>query len=125
MAEHRVERIQESIKEELGLLLQREIKDPRIGFASVTAVRVSNDMSHVKVFVSVLGDEQQRKDTMAGLESAKGFIRSEIGKRVRLRHTPELHFVSDTSLEEGARILTLLNQIHTQEENEREREPHE
>lgn len=122
MAEHRVERIQEIMKEELGKLLQREIKDPRIGFASVTAVRVSNDMSHVKVFISVLGDEQQRKDTMAGLESAKGFIRSEIGKRVRLRHTPELHFVSDTSLEEGARILTLLNQIQSQEENERERE---
>lgn len=123
MAEHRVERIQESIKEELGLLLQREIKDPRIGFASVTAVRVSHDMSHVKVFVSVLGDEQQKKDTMAGLESARGFIRSEIGKRVRLRHTPELHFVSDTSLEEGARILTLINQIHSQEDDAREREP--
>jgi ribosome-binding factor A len=117
VTEHRVERLQESIKEELGDILQREIKDPRIGFASVTSVRVSNDMSHVKVFVSVLGDEQQKKDTMAGLESAKGFIRSEIGKRIRLRHTPEMHFIADNSLEEGARIISLLNQIQTQEEN--------
>ena len=119
MTEHRVERLQESIKEELGEILQREIKDPRIGFASVTSVRVSNDMSHVKVFVSVLGDEQQKKDTMAGLESAKGFIRSEIGKRIRLRHTPEMHFIADNSLEEGARIISLLNQIQSQEENDK------
>lgn len=115
MADHRVERLQEFIKEELGSIIQRELKDPRVGFASITAVRVSNDKSHVKIFVSVLGDEQQKQDTMAGLESARGFIRTEIGKRIRLRHTPDIHFVADNSLEEGARIISLLNQISAQE----------
>ena len=62
MTEHRVERLQELIKEELGSILQREIKDPRVGFASITAVRVSNDKSHVKIYVSVLGEEQQKQD---------------------------------------------------------------
>lgn len=119
MSEHRAERLAELIKEELSELLQREIKDPRIGFASITRVNVSRDMSHVKIYVSILGDEHQQQDTMKGLESAKGFIRSELGKRIRLRHTPELHFVADTSLEEGARILSLLNQIqHSEKENE-------
>jgi ribosome-binding factor A len=115
MTEHRVERIQEFIKEELGEILQRELKDPRIGFVSVTAVKVSNDKSHVKIYVSVLGDAEQKRESMKGLESAKGFIRSEIGKRVRLRHTPELEFIADSSLEEGARIISLLNQIQDQE----------
>ncbi len=118
MTEHRVERLQELIKEELGSILQREIKDPRVGFASITAVRVSNDKSHVKIYISVLGDEQQKQDTMAGLESAKGFIRREIGRRVRLRHTPEIHFYPDTSLEEGMRVISLLNQINTQKEDQ-------
>jgi ribosome-binding factor A len=117
MTEHRVERLQEFIKEELGEIIQRELKDPRIGFASITAVKVSNDKSHVKIYVSVLGDEEQKRETMKGLESAKGFMRSEIGKRVRLRHTPELEIFPDSSLEEGARIISLLNQIHDQEGN--------
>ncbi|HEX2954775.1 MAG TPA: 30S ribosome-binding factor RbfA [Bacillota bacterium] len=117
MTEHRVERLQEFIKEELGEIIQRELKDPRIGFASITAVKVSNDKSHVKIYVSVMGDEEQKRETMKGLESAKGFMRTEIGKRVRLRHTPELEILPDSSLEEGARIISLLNQIHDQEGN--------
>ena len=111
MSEFRAERLAVLIKEELGRILQRDLKDPRIGFASITNVRVSKDMSHAKIYVSVLGDKEQQQATMKGLESAKGFIRSELGKRIRLRHTPEIHFTADTSLEEGARILSLIDQI--------------
>lgn len=118
MSEHRAERLGELIKEELGELLQRELKDPRIGFTSITKVIVSRDMSHVKVYVSILGDEVKQAETMKGLESAKGFIRSELGKRIRLRYTPELHFIADSSLEEGARILSLINKVQGEgEEN--------
>ncbi len=111
MSEFRAERLAVLIKEELGDILQRELKDPRIGFASITNVRVSKDISHAKIYVSVFGDSAQQQATMEGLESAKGFIRSELGKRIRLRSIPELHFTVDTSLEEGSRVLSLLNQI--------------
>ncbi|HBR34514.1 MAG TPA: 30S ribosome-binding factor RbfA, partial [Firmicutes bacterium] len=79
------------MKEELGQILQKELKDPRIGFASITNVRVSRDLSHARVFVSVFGEKSQQETTMEGLERAKGFIRTELGKRIRLRHTPEIH----------------------------------
>lgn len=111
MSEFRAERLAVLIKEELGKILQRELKDPRIGFASITNVRVSKDISHAKIFVSVFGDKEQQQATMEGLESAKGFIRSELGKRIRFRSTPVLHFAADTSLEEGAKVISLLNQI--------------
>lgn len=115
MYDHRTERLAGAIKEELGELLQREIKDPRIGFASITKVQVSRDKSHAKIYVSILGDKSQQQNTMEGLESAKGFIRLELGRRIRTRHTPELHFIADSSLEEGARILSLLNQINNEQ----------
>lgn len=111
MFDHRTERLAGLIKEELGKMLQKEIKDPRIGFASITKVKVSRDRSHAKIYISIFGDESQQKNTMAGLESAKGFIRLELGKRIRSRHTPELQFIVDSSLEEGARILSLLSEI--------------
>lgn len=111
MAEHRNERIRELIKSEFSSILQRDLKDPRIGFVSVTDVEVSNDYSHVKIFVSVYGDEESKKQTMEGLESAKGFIRSELGKRIRLRHTPEVHIIADNSIERGSRIFELLEKV--------------
>jgi ribosome-binding factor A len=114
MMGHRAERLAGLIKEELGKLLQTEIKDPRIGFASITKVKVSRDGSHAKVYVSVFGDKSQQESTMEGLESAKGFIRAELGKRIRNRHTPEIQFVADTSLEEGARIFSLLDEISSE-----------
>lgn len=116
MYDYRAERLAGAIKEELGELLQREIKDPRIGFAFITKVKVSRDKSHAKIYVSILGDKAQQQSTMEGLESAKGFIRQELGRRIRMRHTPELHFIADNSLEEGARILSLLNQINNERE---------
>ncbi len=119
MAEHRAERLGELIKEEFGDILQRELKDPRIGFVSVTGVEVSNDYSHVKIFVSILGDEQSKHSAMAGLESAKGFIRTELGKRIRLRHTPEVHIIADNSIERGSHIIELLEEIKRSDKGEK------
>jgi ribosome-binding factor A len=111
MAEHRLERLQELIKSEFGQILQRDLKDPRIGFVSVTDVELSNDYSHVKIFVSIMGDQETQRLTMEGLESAKGYIRTELGRRVRLRHTPEVHLIADNSIERGSRIFQLLEEV--------------
>ncbi|HHT49416.1 MAG TPA: 30S ribosome-binding factor RbfA [Firmicutes bacterium] len=119
MSEFRAQRLAGLIKAELGAILQKDLKDPRIGFTSITNVRVSKDISHAKIFVSVFGDQEQQTATMKGLESAKGFIRTELGKRIRLRYTPEIHFVFDNSLEEGAKVLSLLNQMQKEGEEGR------
>lgn len=111
MVEHRQERLSELIKSEFGQMLQRDIKDPRIGFVSITDVELSGDYSHVKIFVSILGDNEAKRLTMEGLESAKGFIRTELGKRIRLRHTPEVHLIADNSIEHGAKIFQLLEEV--------------
>jgi ribosome-binding factor A len=118
MAEHRIERLRELIKSEFGQMLQRDLKDPRIGFVSVTNVEVSNDCSHVKIFVSVLGDEAAKQATLDGLESAKGFIRTELGQRIRLRHTPEIHLMMDDSMERGSRIMQLLQKVNQEQRGE-------
>lgn len=116
MARLRVERVAEAIRSEVADILAREIKDPRLGFATVTDVEVSDDLRHVKVFVSVMGDRAQVDETMAALESATGFVRSEIGRRVRLRHTPEITFRYDTSIKRGARVFELLKEIQSAKE---------
>jgi ribosome-binding factor A len=118
MAEHRLERLRELIKAEFGQMLQRDIKDPRIGFVSVTDVEVSNDYSHVKIFVSILGDDAAKQATMDGLESAKGFIRTELGQRIRLRYTPEIHIIADDSMERGSRIIQLLDKVKNGQKGE-------
>ena len=111
VGELRREKLRELIKEEVSNIFQREMKDPRIGFVTVTDVEVSSDLSHVKIYVSVFGDEPSREETMRGLESATGFVRSELGRRIRLRHTPEVVFKFDRSIERGARVLELLDKV--------------
>lgn len=86
----RANRVGEQMKKELGDIISRKIKDPRIGFVTVTDVQVSGDLQIAKVYISVLGDEEQKENTLKGLAKAKGFIRSEIGQRIRLRKTPEI-----------------------------------
>jgi ribosome-binding factor A len=108
----RSNRVGEQMKKELGEIIGRKIKDPRIGFVTVTDVEVSGDLQIAKVFISVLGDEEQRQSTLKGLAKAKGFIRSEIGQRIRLRKTPEILFEFDSSVDYGNRIDTLLHQIN-------------
>lgn len=107
----RPNRVAEQMKKELGEIITRKIKDPRIGFVTVTDVQVTGDLQQATVYISVLGDEEQRENTLKGLAKAKGFIRSEIGHRIRLRKTPEISFEFDESIDYGNRIDTLLHQI--------------
>ncbi|MBW4618929.1 MAG: 30S ribosome-binding factor RbfA [Cyanosarcina radialis HA8281-LM2] len=109
----RVSRVAELIKREVSQMLLHGIKDDRVGtgMVSVTDVAVSGDLQHAKIFVSIYGTDEARTETMAGLKSATGYVRSELGQRIRLRRTPEVVFLEDRSLERGDRILSLLNQI--------------
>lgn len=112
MSELRSHRVAEQMKKELGDILSRKIKDPRVGFVTVTDVEVTGDLQQAKVFISVLGDEKKKQDTLLGLAKAKGFIRSEIGKRIRLRKTPELIFEFDEAFEYGNRIEGILRDLN-------------
>lgn len=110
MGHQRAQRMREGLKRETSEIL-RTMKDPRIGFVSVTDVEVSRDLRHVKVFVSIFGDDEEKNDTLDALVHAQGFVRSELGKRIRLRHTPEIVFRMDESIERGARINELLRSV--------------
>ncbi|NEP16891.1 MAG: 30S ribosome-binding factor RbfA [Leptolyngbya sp. SIO4C1] len=109
----RVERVSSSIKREVSQLLLHGIKDDRVGagMVSVTDVDVSGDLQHAKIFVSIYGTEEARAETMAGLKAATGYVRGELGRRMRLRRTPEIVFKEDRSFERGSRVLSLINQI--------------
>lgn len=111
----RANRVAEQMKKELTDIIGRKMKDPRIGFVTVTDVRVTGDLQQATVYVSVLGDEEQKQNTLIGLAKATGFIRSEIGKRIRLRITPEIAFEWDESIDYGNRIETLISQIHKEQ----------
>lgn len=109
----RVSRVAELIKREVSQMLLSGIKDDRVGtgMVSVTDVDVSGDLQHAKIYVSIYGTDEAKAETMAGLKSATGYVRSELGARVRLRRTPEVVFVEDRSIERGNKVLSLLNQI--------------
>ncbi|WP_460192805.1 30S ribosome-binding factor RbfA [Thermosynechococcus sp. FA-CM-4201] len=115
--ERRVARVAELIKREVSQLLMYEIRDERVGagMVSVTDVEVSGDLQHAKIFVSIYSTDEVRRSTMAGLKAASGFVRRELGQRIRLRRTPEVVFIEDRSLERGSRVLSLLNQIGQQQ----------
>jgi ribosome-binding factor A len=104
-------RLGELILTEISDVMARHLKDPRIGFATVTRVALSDDLRHAKVFVSILGSEQDKARTLQGLSSATGYLRRHLGRALHLRYTPELTFLSDTSLEHGANIAQLLRQL--------------
>lgn len=116
MVKQRSQRLGELIKKEISDILLKEVKDPRIGFVSVTDVEVSGDLRHAKVFVSVYGDENERQATMEGLEKATGFIRKLIGERIKIHHTPEIMFRYDNSIEHGVHISKLIDEIKEKEE---------
>ena len=111
---HRIERVSSLIRDEISDLLQRQIKDPRLGsLVAITEVCVSSDMRYAKVFVSSLGSEQEKKDTLSGLAAAAGYLRNQLVKRLRLRRIPELSFHWDNSIERGAHILQLIDEVCT------------
>lgn len=104
----RLERVNQLMKEEISLLLQRQLKDPRLGFVTVTEVDVTPDLKHAKVYVSVLGSEAQWASSFKALESAKGFVWNWLRRNLDLRATPEIDFRPDRSMEHAAHIQTLL-----------------
>jgi ribosome-binding factor A len=106
----RRERVAEQMRQELSDVIQREIRDPRKGWVTVTRVEMSPDLHYAKVFVSVYGDEEAQQVTMKVLTRAASFIRGVIGRRVRLRQTPELRFFLDDSIKQSQRILDLLRE---------------
>lgn len=108
----RLDRVNQLIKEEISLVLQRELKDPRLGFITVTDVETASDLRMAKVFVSVLGDDAQWTSSLAALKSARGFIRHWLRGHLDLRVTPELDFRPDRSMVHGARIQELLKQLN-------------
>jgi ribosome-binding factor A len=109
----RVSRVAELIRREVSQMLLNGIKDDRVGsgMVSVTDVDVSGDLQHAKIYVSIYGTEEAKEETMAGLKSATGYVRSELGSRVRLRRTPEVIFIEDCSIERGNKVLSLLDQL--------------
>ena len=113
----RLDRVNQLIKEEVSMLLQRELKDPRLGFVTVTEVDTAKDLRQAKVFVSVLGGDEQWKGSIAALTSARGFIRNWLRQHLDLRVTPELVFRPDRSMEHAARIQALLKGLHGGEES--------
>lgn len=115
MGQLRAEKVQEFIQQEVSKIILTEMKDPRIGFVTITNVEVTNDLRHAKIFVSLMGSDEQKANTWQGLKSALGFIRSEIGKRMRLRFVPELSLHLDESLEYSAHIQKLLTTIKQEE----------
>ncbi len=113
----RPNRIGEEIKKEVVLLIRNGIKDPRVdSLVSITDVEVTRDLSYATIYISRYGNEQQRQDALEGMKAAARFIRSELSKRLKLRTVPELIFKLDDSLEYGAKIETILHQIHQEEQ---------
>ena len=109
----RVSRVAELIKREVSQMILFDIKDDRVGagMVSVTAVDVAGDLQHTKIFVSIYGSDEVRAETMEGLKSVTGYVRSELGKRVRLRRTPTVIFVEDKSFDRATSVLSLINQL--------------
>ena len=116
MTSDRMNRVAEAIKEEVARILQQELKDPRIGFVTITQVRVTADLQHATVYFSLLEGHGTPEATEAGLKSAQGFIRKLIGERLRLRMTPELIFRRDSSVAESVRIAKILDDLKKPEE---------
>lgn len=114
MQHKRSEKVAETIHEIICSLLSRGLNDPRIGFVTITGVELCDDLSLARIFFTVIGDDKVKKETEAGLNSAKGYIRREVGKNLTIRHTPELLFKYDTSLDYASRIDTLLKEIGTE-----------
>jgi ribosome-binding factor A len=115
MTTHRIQRLNGSIREELADLLRREMRDPRLStLISITDVETSPDLAVAKVYFSVLGTEEEAAAALKALRHAAGYLRRELGNRLRMRHIPTLDFRLDPSLARGARVLQLLNELNQQ-----------
>jgi ribosome-binding factor A len=119
MSGRRQERLSEQLREEISLIMDGDLEDPRIGLATITEARVTPDLSHAKVFVSVAGNDEEAKETIAVLNHAAGFIRHQLGFAIRMKRIPELHFVHDDTVQTAARIEQILQE---EEEKKKARE---
>ena len=118
----RSEKVAEAIHEEISTLLINGVKDPRVGLVTVTSVKLTDDLRHATVYFSVRGADVERKDAEIGLNSAKGFLRREVGKLLRMRFVPEIIFKFDDSVAYGNHIESILKQIHETEEGNAEKD---
>ena len=107
----RTERVDELLRQEIGAILTREVSDPRIGFVTITEVETAPDLRHAKVWVSVIGQQAERTETLRALQQAMGFVRRELGHRLRLKRIPELHVRLDDTAERGTRVLKLITEL--------------
>jgi ribosome-binding factor A len=107
----RLNRVEEACHEVLSEVLQKEVKDPRVGFVTITGVKLSPDLMHCRVYVSVLGDDDEVKRSMEGLQSAKGYMRSELGKHLRIKYLPEIDFALDSAGAEALRLAGIMRQV--------------
>jgi len=113
----RTERVNDTIRVELSDLIKRRVKDPRIcQLTTVTQVITSADLKHAKIFISVMGSEDEKSETLKHLKSATGYLRTELSKRLTMRHTPELIFEQDDSIERGAHLLELIDRVCTEDD---------
>ena len=112
----RSEKVADLIKKEVSQMLVKTIKDPRIGFVTITKVTVSEDFRFAKVYFSVAGTLRERERSMKGQDSAKGYVRKELGRRIRLRYTPEIMFQFDPSIEYAIRMEELIQSLHDEKE---------
>ena len=109
----RSQRLQELLLKEISLLIQNGLKDPRIGFTTITRINLSDDLKHAKVYVSILGGALEMENTLNGLKSARGYIRSHLGKNLYLKYVPDLEFLKDDNPDHVDKISKLLDKIHS------------
>jgi ribosome-binding factor A len=114
----RSEKVADLIQKEISQMLVKSVKDPRIGFVTITRVTVSEDCRFAKIYYSIAGTQEERESSMKGLESAKGYVRKELGRRIRLRYTPDIMFQFDPSIEYAIHMEELIHSLH------QEKEPH-
>ncbi|MBA2244025.1 MAG: 30S ribosome-binding factor RbfA [Gemmatimonadota bacterium] len=107
----RTDRLNEQLRQEISLLVRDEVRDPRVGLATITAVETSRELDHAKVYFTALGDAAEKEEILAGLRSAAPFIRAQLSQRLHIRRVPELHFQLDRVLEEASRINALLREV--------------
>lgn len=115
----RKQKVESLMKREISTIIMREVKDPRVGFVSVHSVSLTNDLKSAHIYISVMGDEEQKKKSLEGLQKASGFIRGQVGDAIKIRYTPEIIFKLDNSYEERLRVEGLFRQIEEEKKNDK------
>lgn len=120
MRSGRMRRVDEAVRAVLSEAVGKDLKDPRVGFVTVTAVKTSPDLRHARVYVSVLGNDAEREDSLDGLRSAHGYLQGRVARELRIKHTPTLSFEYDDTVDRGMRISELLDEVAPEDEHDGE-----